>query len=79
MTTRKHSFKPPFKRALEQQIKRAGSAAAWARAHGISTSYLSDVRTERRTAGPKIIAAVNQVRYGTVPLTKVGEHLKGTP
>lgn len=35
-----------------------GTQAAWARAHGLSGPYVSDVLSGRRAAGPAILAAL---------------------
>ena len=41
-------------RACEQ----AGSQAAWAKAHGVSAAYVSDVVNYRKSPGSKIVEAM---------------------
>lgn len=36
----------------------AGTQAGWARAHGVSAPYVSDVLAGRRAAGPAILVAL---------------------
>lgn len=43
---------------LRQRIEEAGSAAAFARAHGVSPIYVADVARERRQIGPAIHGAL---------------------
>lgn len=43
---------------LRRQCDKAGSQKAWAKAHGLSTSYLSDVLTNNRAPGWKILKAL---------------------
>ena len=48
---------------IKMEIEKAGSVAAWARLVGISPSYVFDVMSHRREAGPKILAALNIERH----------------
>ena len=43
----------------------AGSQRAWAAAHGLSVSYLSDVLLRRRPPGPAILRALGLRRIET--------------
>lgn len=55
---------------LEEAIRHAGSALAWAAAAGISPAYVSDVRKGRREPGPAVLAALRlekHVSYAPVP------------
>ena len=42
---------------LRRACKKAGGMRAWARAHGVSVAYVSDVLLGRREPGPSICAA----------------------
>ncbi len=52
---------------LRRSCTRAGSQQSWAKAHGVSPAYVSDVLTGRRDPGGKILAplglAENHLRY----------------
>ena len=43
---------------LRKAVDKAGSQRDWARANNVSDSYLSDVLTGRRKAGPRILRAL---------------------
>lgn len=49
-------------RALEEAIRRAGSAAAWAAEVGVSQAYVSDVRLGRRAPGAAVLRALGLQR-----------------
>lgn len=50
---------------LRSACDRAGTQAAWARAHGIAPAYVNDVLNERREPGDKILAALGIERIYT--------------
>lgn len=55
---------------LAAQIEQCGSAQAWAKKHGVSPSYVSDVRMGRRDMGEKMLSALGLERvvtYRVVP------------
>ena len=47
---------------LRRECEAAGGQAAWATSHGISAGYVSDVLSERREPGGRILAALGLVR-----------------
>lgn len=56
-------------RALEEAVRKAGSARAFATASGLSHGYVSDVRAGRREPGPAVLAALGlekRVSYAPV-------------
>ncbi|ACS39424.1 hypothetical protein [Methylorubrum extorquens] len=53
---------------LEDAIRHAGSARAFATAKGLSHGYVSDVRAGRREPGPAVLAALGlEKRVSYVP------------
>lgn len=53
------------KEFLRKECAKAGGQAAWAKAHGISPSYVSDAMQSRREPGDKILDALGLVRVVT--------------
>lgn len=47
---------------LTAAIQKAGSASAWARANGISSAYVIEVRDGIKPASDRILAALGLVR-----------------
>lgn len=47
---------------LEEAIRHAGSASAWAAAAGVSQAYVSDVRLGRRAPGVAVLRALGLQR-----------------
>lgn len=47
---------------LARACKRSGSQANWAKAHGVSAAYVSDVLAGRRESGDKVLAALGVER-----------------
>jgi hypothetical protein len=65
---------------LRQEVKRAGTQAAWARRTGVSTALVNDVLRGNRGPGPAILRGLGLrkvVRYvsddGDEPLTPIVE------
>lgn len=50
---------------LRRATEKAGTALNWARAHDVSTAYLSDVMTGKRQPGEKILDALGLERVVT--------------
>lgn len=48
---------------LRAACKQCGSQQFWARAHGVSDSYVSDVLTGRREPGDAILRGLGLVRF----------------
>jgi hypothetical protein len=59
--------------ALEEAIRAAGSASAWAAAAGVSPAYVSDVRLGRRAPGEAVLRALRLQRIVSyVPAPEAG-------
>ena len=43
---------------LKSECKKAGTQAAWAKDHGLSAAYVTDVLLGKRNAGAKILSAL---------------------
>ena len=50
---------------LRKATRRAGSQRAWARQHGVSAAYVSDVLLGRRNPGSKILEPLGLVQRVT--------------
>jgi DNA-binding transcriptional regulator YdaS (Cro superfamily) len=50
---------------LRRECDKIGNQAAWAKAHGVSAAYVSDVLVGRREPGDAILRALGLVRVVT--------------
>ena len=55
---------------LRRECDKAGNQAAWAKAHGVSPAYVSDVLVGRREPGDAILRALGLERVVTYRRTK---------
>jgi len=46
---------------LKAECDKAGSQRAWAKAHGVSAAYVSDVLSDRRNPGRSILAPLGLI------------------
>lgn len=53
---------PDLLSLLAAQIAKAGSLRTWARTHGLSAAYVSDVTRGRRSVGPRILKPLGYAR-----------------
>lgn len=54
---------------LRRACRTAGGQAHWAKRHGISPAYVSDVLSGRRAPGPKILAPLGLIETVSYRLT----------
>jgi len=47
-----------LRKMLRQDVDRAGGTAAWARQHGVTMQYVSELLRFRKPIGPKVAAAL---------------------
>lgn len=56
---------------LKAECEAAGSATAWAKAHGFSASFVNDVLAKRRPASKRLLTALGLEKVQTVEYRKV--------